>query len=226
MDAVFPRPWAGAGRRSVLPGGRAATPKLAGCRGSMPKTQGSRRHPADRQAQVSRASVQATALVLPSAPTTWGANDVGRRHRQDLAYEMGRRPSRQSESWRPRRESNPRTRICSPLRNHSATRPLSHRPEGLVRRPPSGRPARGERSLAEPHAKGQRPLGDLGKKDGCACSASRTRSTGTMPPQGRRSKKCDGIVKSPARTLLRLGEALCRPPIAVPDSSVGRASDC
>lgn len=26
-------------------------------------------------------------------------------------------------SWRPRRESNPRTRICSPLRNHSATRP-------------------------------------------------------------------------------------------------------
>ena len=154
------------------------------------------------------------------------ANDVGRRHRHDLVHQMGRRPSRQSESWRPRRESNPRTRICSPLRNHSATRPLSHRPEGLVRRPPSGRPARGERSLAEPHAKGQRPLGDLGKKDGCACSASRTRSTGTMPPQGRRAKKCDGIVKSPARTLLRLGEALCRPPIAVPDSSVGRASDC
>ena len=26
--------------------------------------------------------------------------------------------------WRPRRESNPRTRICSPLRSHSATRPL------------------------------------------------------------------------------------------------------
>jgi hypothetical protein len=25
--------------------------------------------------------------------------------------------------WRPRRESNPRTRICSPLRRHSATRP-------------------------------------------------------------------------------------------------------
>ena len=25
--------------------------------------------------------------------------------------------------WRPRRESNPRTRICSPLRSHSATRP-------------------------------------------------------------------------------------------------------
>ncbi len=27
--------------------------------------------------------------------------------------------------WRPRRESNPRTRICSPLRSHSATRPLT-----------------------------------------------------------------------------------------------------
>ena len=27
--------------------------------------------------------------------------------------------------WRPRRESNPRTRICSPLRSHSATRPLA-----------------------------------------------------------------------------------------------------
>ena len=26
-------------------------------------------------------------------------------------------------NWRPRRESNPRTRICSPLRSHSATRP-------------------------------------------------------------------------------------------------------
>ena len=39
-------------------------------------------------------------------------------------------------------------------------------------------------------------------------------------------KKCDGIVKSPVQTLLRPGEALCRPPIAVPDSSVGRASDC
>jgi hypothetical protein len=28
-----------------------------------------------------------------------------------------------NRSWRPRRESNPRTRICSPLRHHSATRP-------------------------------------------------------------------------------------------------------
>ncbi len=28
------------------------------------------------------------------------------------------------EKWRPRRESNPCTRICSPLRSHSATRPL------------------------------------------------------------------------------------------------------
>lgn len=138
----------------------------------------------------------------------------------------GSRPSRRSGCWRPRRESNPRTRICSPLRNHSATRPLSHRPEGLVRRPPSGRPARGERSLAEPHAKGQRPLDDLGEKDCCGISASRADGTGSRAPQGPQSKKCDGIVKSPARTPLRPGRALCRPPIAVPDSSVGRASDC
>ncbi len=35
--------------------------------------------------------------------------------------------------WRPRRESNPRTRICSPLRSHSATRPHG-RAGGLIAR--------------------------------------------------------------------------------------------
>ena len=37
--------------------------------------------------------------------------------------------------WRPRRESNPRTRICSPLRSHSATRPLER---GSYRRAEAG----------------------------------------------------------------------------------------
>lgn len=35
----------------------------------------------------------------------------------------GRTTSTWLETWRPRRESNPRTRICNPLRNHSATWP-------------------------------------------------------------------------------------------------------
>lgn len=35
-------------------------------------------------------------------------------------------------NWRPRRESNPRTRICSPLRNHSATWPIREGGDALL----------------------------------------------------------------------------------------------
>ncbi len=38
-----------------------------------------------------------------------------------------KRPSRNSRRWRPRPESNRGARICSPLRNHSATRPRRDR---------------------------------------------------------------------------------------------------
>jgi hypothetical protein len=100
---------------------------------------------------------------------------------------------------------------------------------GPSRRPPSGRPARGERSLAEARARGQRPFRTIWAKrmriSGGASRRRRERAVAGPHAQGA-AKKYDGFVKSLARTPLRPGEVLCRPPIAVPDSSVGRASDC
>ena len=56
--------------------------------------------------------------VSPSGPGSWCPN--GRANRN---------PGRSRDScrcnWRPRSELNRRTRICSPLHNHSATRPIA-----------------------------------------------------------------------------------------------------
>ena len=88
--------------------------------------------------------------------------------------------------WRPRRESNPRTRICSPLRSHSATRP-------------PGRSA-----------------------DDCsAISAERP------PPQASKTLSPPVVKSSLLGFSIRFGAAICALPRGViPDSSVGRASDC
>jgi hypothetical protein len=51
------------------------------------------------------------------------ARHIEDRTRGELAPRETRSISLLGFCWRPRRESNPRTRICSPLRSHSATRP-------------------------------------------------------------------------------------------------------
>ena len=228
MDAVFPRPWAGAGRRSVLPGGRAATPKLAGCRGSMAKTQGSRRHPADRQAQVSRSSVQATALALPSAPTTSACQRLG------APTTWGAGTGRISlTKWGAGQAGNQKVGGLggnrTPVQGF-AVLCVTTPPRGLCRAAPWGHPATPVRAAGSGRAVSSRgPCGRataFGRSREKGCAGNRAAPGGPERDRAGRAKKCDGIVKSPARTPLRPGRALCRPPIAVPDSSVGRASDC
>ena len=53
-------------------------------------------------------------------------DEIAQRRRPGLKP-VGRRTAR-SEKWRPRPESNRGARICSPLRNHSATRPPARAP--------------------------------------------------------------------------------------------------
>ena len=97
------------------------------------------------------------------------------------------------KEWRPRRESNPCTRICSPLRSHSATRPLARRRQSAIDRTPIAA------SGAEPQESNHQS-----RSVSCCC----------------REKVVFGLFNPNPR---------CYTPLianVIPDSSVGRASDC
>ncbi len=130
----------------------------------------------------------------------------------------GRTMSRKNKEngWRPRPESNRGARICSPLRNHSATRP-----SGPVRNRRSGGPDP-IRCAVSP-ASGGRP-GDEGSLAGPGPAPQQGPAAKPRPAATKWSRlaKIRSDPENPLRALPGLGSA----PAAIPDSSVGRAGDC
>lgn len=103
---------------------------------------------------------------------------------------------RRVRCWRPRRESNPRTRICSPLRNHSATWPQARKRPGERRRLAAEAPhnrascerqRRSALSSPVPCAAAQGPRRSI------AWARAGTRQAGRWKPCGRNGPGCSDM---------------------------------